>query len=152
MGFLEKLFKRRSATADDRTETAAIEELTRAAFFGDDAKVKVLLGRGAVDVTQRDQRGMTALMAASAQGHADVVETLLAAGAKVNEQDKTGLTPLMSACIDGHLKVAKVLLARGADVDVVDKNGMTALKYSSLSSGGHTDVVKILHLAKKSGG
>ena len=45
----------------------------------------------------KDKDGTTALMAASARGHFDVVSTLLAAGANINDQNDDGHTALMFA-------------------------------------------------------
>ena len=66
--------------------------LIEAAKKGDLEKVKPLLDNGA-QVNHQDQYGMTALLWASINGHADVVGRLLAQeGVDVNQGDDDGAT------------------------------------------------------------
>src|SRR5204863_251149 len=72
--------------------------------------------------------GMTALMFASWEDHAEIVETLLEKGADPGISDKDGWTALMRAVFKGHTNTAKVLLARAADVSAEGSDQKTALK------------------------
>ena len=67
----------------------------------------------------KDDGGNTALVLASMQGHADVVE-LLADGAARDSRDNAGNTPLIWAAYRGHGKVVQLLLEAGASTDLVD--------------------------------
>jgi len=100
--------------------------LMTAARTGSLPSVKALLARGAVVDSKDDRRGQTAVMWAAAEGHADVVQTLIDAGADFRLRVPSGLTPLMFAAREGRLDVVRVLLKAGADAnDVipVDNNG-----------------------------
>jgi ankyrin repeat protein len=74
------------------------------------------------------QGGLTPLLLAAREGHADAVRTLLGAGADVNQVspgDKT--SPLLIATINGHYDLAKLLLDQGADPTLQADNGVTPL-------------------------
>ena len=58
--------------------------------------------------------GCTALMAASEEGHTDIVKLLIDAGAGVNYQDEEGYTALMYASKYGHKEISKLLREAGA--------------------------------------
>jgi ankyrin repeat protein len=78
--------------------------------------------------------GLSSLHLAARQGHIDVAEALLAAGADVNQRttgDKT--TPLIIAIINGHFDLARQLLDKGADPNLAQEtNGVTPL-YAALN-------------------
>lgn len=59
----------------------------------------------------------TALMAASAAGHVDLVKALIGAGAEVDGADNVSSTALSRAAAKGHAVVVAELLAAGAAVD-----------------------------------
>lgn len=71
--------------------------------------------------------GMTPLLYAARDGHADCAKLLLDAGAKIDLADANDLTPLLTALLNDKLAVAKLLLERGADVNVHDWWGRTPL-------------------------
>jgi ankyrin repeat protein len=67
------------------------------------------------DVNARDRwYGRTALMIAAAEGHADVVQLLIEAGAAIDLLDEEGSSALSLARSYGHLDVAAALVAAGA--------------------------------------
>lgn len=91
--------------------------LMTAARTGRLAPVKALLARGAVVDSKEDRRGQTALMWAAAEGHREVVQALIDAGADFLTRLPSGFTPLLFAIREGRIGVADVLLKAGADVN-----------------------------------
>jgi ankyrin repeat protein len=91
--------------------------LMTAARVGSVASVKALLARGGTVDAKDDRRGQTALMWAAAEGHADVVQTLIELGADVRLRLSSGFTPLLFAVREGRSGVVRVLLKAGADVN-----------------------------------
>jgi ankyrin repeat protein len=74
------------------------------------------------------QGGLTPLLFAARQGHADSVKRLVEVGADVNlvsAGDKT--SPLLMAIINGHFDLAGYLIDRGADVTLASAGGVTPL-------------------------
>jgi ankyrin repeat protein len=127
--------------------------MIEAALIADLAQVQALLAGGA-DASAVEQdgfyKGWTALMAASKQGHVEVVKALLARGADPKDAaqggDNKGVTALMLASEQGHVEVVKALLAGGADPKYVAQdglyNGCTALML--VSEQGIAEVAKLL--------
>jgi ankyrin repeat protein len=74
------------------------------------------------------QGGLTALLLAVREGHADAVRALLDAGADINQTTPADhTTPLLMASINGHYDLAMLLLARGADPNRASDAGNTPL-------------------------
>uniref|UniRef100_A0A3Q1EJA5 Ankyrin repeat domain 50-like n=1 Tax=Acanthochromis polyacanthus TaxID=80966 RepID=A0A3Q1EJA5_9TELE len=115
--------------------------------FGEVASL--LLERGA-DPAHRDDDGMTPLLLAAYEGHDDVVELLLEAGADVDETAgpdgnvpaAAAVTPLLAAAAMGHMRTVSRLLFWGAAVDAIDCEGRTALCLAA--ARGSTEVVRAL--------
>ncbi len=59
----------------------------------------------------------TALMWAAAEGHAEVVEELIKAGAEFRTTLASGFTPLLFAVREGHIGVVRTLVKAGVDVN-----------------------------------
>src|SRR5918996_2102639 len=96
---------------------AATAPVADAAMKGDREAVRTLLKQGA-DVNQPQGDGMTALHWAATGGHADLVETLLYAGANVRATTRLGAyTPLHLASQNGHAAIVGALVKAGADVN-----------------------------------
>lgn len=74
----------------------------------------------------------SALIGAAHNGHAEVVDMLIAAGADVNLVDHINLqTALILAAREGHTRVVDRLLAARARVNLVDAGGNSALMYAA---------------------
>lgn len=70
--------------------------------------------------------GYTALLFAARNGHIDVAQSLLAAGANIDNQAGNGSSPLVVATHSGHTELALMLLREGADANSMGA-GYTAL-------------------------
>lgn len=120
--------------------------LTRAALFGLQNVVKMLLEAGApidgtFDMTP-NLKSMTPLIFAIRHGHTELVEILIE-----NKPDLTicvdlGRLPLHIASMYGFASATKLLLDAGAQIDAVDDDGRTALYFACLA--GHYQGVQML--------
>ena len=89
----------------------------------------------------------TALIAASHLGHAEVVRTLIEAGAPLDHINNLGFTALIEAVILGdggpaHQATVRYLVAAGANKEIRDRLGYTPLDHADRR--GQPEVVKIL--------
>lgn len=83
-----------------------------------------------LDEQHRDNSGWTPLHYAAFEGHVDVCEALLEAGAKVDETDNDGKGALMLAAQEGHgALVERLLQHHAAPIDQHAHDGKTALRY-----------------------
>jgi uncharacterized protein len=105
---------------------AADLSLADAAEVADFAKVRALAEQK-VDVNSAQADGMTALHWAVHHDDAEVVATLIAAGAKVNAASRYGVTPLTLACRRGNAAIVESLLTAGAEANAALPGGETAL-------------------------
>ncbi|XP_026152159.1 ankyrin repeat domain-containing protein 50 [Mastacembelus armatus] len=139
------------ADGDGRTalSVAALCVPTAAGIKGYGEVANLLLEHGA-DPGHRDHDGMTPLLLAAYEGHDDVVELLLEAGADVDETAgpdgsvpaAAAVTPLLAAAAMGHMKTVSRLLFWGAAVDAIDCEGRTALCLAA--ARGSVEVVRAL--------
>jgi ankyrin repeat protein len=111
---------------DAKRRTYAFTPLHEAAFFGDEARVRQILGGGAVDVNAKGKAGMTALHLACWSGHVGIARLLLEAGAD-KEARYFAFTPLLEAARFGRLDVMRLLLEHGADAAVKGVADLTPL-------------------------
>jgi ankyrin repeat protein len=84
---------------------------------------------GLPDRGRRDSAkgGMTPLLYAARDGHAETAELLIAAGANVEQAEANAIRPLLMALLNNQLDVANQLLDAGASVNVDDFWGRTPL-------------------------
>ena len=90
-------------------------------------------------------RGNTALMWASHSGNVDMLESLLASGARINTRNGEDGTALMWAAKAGKDEAVDVLLHRGADPFFTATIGCTAAMLAKMN--GHHDIVERLEEA-----
>src|SRR6185436_790385 len=109
---------------------------------GNKDAVRALL-KQAADVNAAQGDGMTALHWAAMKDDAELVQTLLFAGANVRATTRIGsYTPLILAAKSGSSAAIAPLLKSGADANSATSNGTTALMLAAAS--GNTDAVKRL--------
>jgi ankyrin repeat protein len=121
-------------------------------YFVDDTKVSTLLQashRGLKDtvavllekhaasgnakegyVDDASDEGITPLIAASSEGHTEIVQALIAAGANVDKVDKDGTNALMAGSARANVEAVKALLEAGAKVNEQNVDGHTALMFA----------------------
>jgi ankyrin repeat protein len=108
-----------------------------AALTGDLENVKLLLAQGA-------KPSAAALSSAVTFGYADVVRTLIAAGASVDGTEATGINLLHWAAITNRAAVVPILVQAGAALNATDENGYTPLMYAATIDFGDADVLRAL--------
>src|SRR5687768_6071403 len=98
------------AAADGFASIPLVDAVKR----GDNAAVKTLLAQRA-DVNGAEPDATTALHWAAHRDDAEMVGTLLRAGARAGAATRYGMTPLALAVRNGSLPVVRLLLGAGAD-------------------------------------
>lgn len=121
--------------------SAATPPLVAAAARGDLPAVSKLLAEGA-PVNATDERGRTALMAATHADRPDIVQALLQAGADVNIRDARSDNPFLYAGAQGQLAILRLAIRAGADPRLTNRFGGTAL--IPAAERGHVEVVREL--------
>lgn len=122
-------------------EPTADQALIEAAGRGDTGAVKTLLAEGA-SVAARDERGRTALLAATQGNHIESAALLIAAGAEVNAKDQLQDSPYLYAGAEGRTEILKLTLAHGADLTSTNRFNGTAL--IPAAEKGHLANVRLL--------
>ena len=125
--------------------TSPREGLLDAAGRGDVDAVRALLDDGAdPDLARGD--GLTALHLAAREGHAEIVDVLIGAGAETGATTRIGdYTPLHLAGGAGHAEVVGALLEAGADpTAVTTSSGVTPLHLAAEARGGEGAVRLLL--------
>lgn len=114
----------------------------------DTLKLALELGCRATNVTSRYDG--TALIAAAHLGHAEVVRTLIKAGAPLDHVNNLGWTALIESIVLGdggarHTETLNALVAAGANVNLADRNQQTPLALARRR--GYAGMVKVLERA-----
>jgi uncharacterized protein len=122
------------------SQASTNRELIMAAERGDIAQVRNLLSRGA-QLEGRDDRGRTALLAATHGNQVEVARFLIAQGADVNAKDSIQDTPFLYAGAEGRVEILKLTLPR-ANLKDTNRYGGTAL--IPAAHHGHIEAVKVL--------
>ncbi|MFN7114932.1 MAG: ankyrin repeat domain-containing protein [Alphaproteobacteria bacterium] len=96
---------------------------------GDRGWLAALLQAGAD--TNAPHRGTLPLHLAARRGEFDIVDMLIARGAKIDGRDDAGRTALMIAAATGSAAEITALIQRGAAIDAADKEGNTAAHHAA---------------------
>ena len=112
-----------------------------AAERGDTDHVRELLKRG-VPINARDERGRTAILAATHGNKPETVKQLIEAGADINLQDNIKDNPFLYAGAEGLPEILKLLIQARADTKLTNRYGGTAL--IPAAEKGHVENVRML--------
>lgn len=124
--------------------------ITIAAVANDVPMLKLALEGGGNPKAVTSRYNGTALIAAAHLGHAEVVRTLIAAGAPLDHVNNLQWTALIESIVLGdggpnHTETLRALVEAGANVNIPDGKGMTPLTLAR--SRGYRDMVAILEKA-----
>jgi len=136
------------------------------ARMGREDELKYVLDNGAED-DEKDESGMTTLLWAAKNGHANICTLLLDRWEEVNVKDGDGMTSdfahlfghakictlllnrddigtttLHFAARNGHANICTLLLDRGVEVNTKNNGGCTALHFAAM--GGHANICVLL--------
>lgn len=115
--------------------------LYHASYFGLLGPARLILESGS-DVNAKGGHQFTALQAAAAGGHEQIVQLLLAMGADVNLQGGTCGTALNAAAYNAHKEVVRLLVAAGTDINI--QTGGTGNGLHAAAIGGCEETVQLL--------
>jgi len=114
--------------------------LSRAAFNGDLAAMRVLIGKGVA----ADARNSSALQNAAQSGCPECVRFLLVNGASAKAVSGSGRSPLFAAAQRGSIEIVQELLEQGAAPDPRDREDRTPLQFAVQSDYARPEIVKML--------
>ena len=119
-----------AAALVDASEGGQVAELARLlACYGD-------------DINAQDVDGSTALHAAAARGHADVLALLLDSGADIEACSNYRDTALHAAAREGHVGAVRTLLDRGASPHAKNKFGVRPMEVAERGGSGDWEGVR----------
>jgi ankyrin repeat protein len=132
----------RSAEQQRQLDGALID----AAWANDVPLARELIASGA-DVDFEDETQQSAYLIATSEGHRELLELTLSAGADLGALDSFDGTGLIRAAERGHAAIVGRLLQNGIAVDHVNRPGFTALHEAIIYGDGgqqYVDTVRLL--------
>lgn len=115
--------------------------LIQAAEAGDTPQVLQLIQQGA-NINGQDERGRTAVMAATHSNRVDTVRALIETGADINLRDNRMDNPFLYASAEGLFEIVKLTIEASADTRLTNRFGGTAL--IPAAERGHVEIVQEL--------
>ena len=112
-----------------------------AAQYGKSEIVKMLLAYKQL-IDSKTKSGATPLMCAVAEGHLEICEMLLKAGADPLAVRRNGWNAMHEAALNGRAVVVKMLLAHKQLLDSKSKTGHTPLMMAA--ENGHLEICEML--------
>jgi ankyrin repeat protein len=132
--------------ANAQTSSDSADRLYENAQSNDEVAVKSLLSSG-VDPNTWNQQGEPAIFAAAIMGNNEILQILIAAGARVDERSKAGDTAMLLVVLQGHRPdIVETLLSLGADANATDGyTKTTPLMQAARGTGPtHTTMIQTL--------
>ncbi len=131
----------------NKLEIDRYDIITIAAVANDVPMLKVALEGGGNPKAVTSRYDGTALIAAAHLGHAEVVRTLIAAGAPLDHVNNLQWTALIESIVLGdggrnHTDTLRALVEAGANVNIPDGSGATPLKLAK--NRGYREMIVIL--------
>ena len=115
------------------------------AVWNNDAKMVALLLNNGANAKQKfkgKKADIACLEIAAQEGHFDIAELLINAGADIHERSFHGHTPLRIAARNGRADLVKYFISKGSVVDTRGDDGATPLEQAAAK--GHLDIVMIM--------
>ncbi|WES30060.1 ankyrin repeat domain-containing protein [Varunaivibrio sulfuroxidans] len=112
-------------------------------YEGNVAKLKRQINKANVADYKTKHRD-TGLTIAAMQGHNEIAQMLIEAGADINARNKNGDTALTIAALNGNTAIIKMLLKAGADTSVRNRQKMRAVDIATQRLKEFTAAVKAL--------
>lgn len=120
------------------------DELISSAFHGNSAGVGAALAASAAIVNEVGTQDFPAIVAAATNGHDEVVQQLIGAGANVNAASpQTQATALGMAAQNGHMAVVELLVANRANANAATHQPPTTALWLA-AQNGFADMVVVL--------
>jgi ankyrin repeat protein len=120
------------------------DELISSAFHGNSADVGAALAASAATVNEVGSQEFPAIVAAAMNGHAQVVQQLIGAGADVNAASARGRgTALGMAAQNGHVAVIELLVENQADANAATHQPPTTALWLA-AQNGYADLAVVL--------
>jgi ankyrin repeat protein len=119
----------------DAEDADKLTALMRASARGDLNATRALLGKGADPNAKSSEAGVTALMFAAYFGHAEIVKTLVAGGARIDLKDNVGAAAVDWGAVGGHPALEKLLTGPGAALNPFLNLGTMALGLADKAAG-----------------
>lgn len=134
----------------DAFENDRYDVVTIASVANDVDMLKIALEAGARAGQTTSRYDGTALIAAAHLGHAEVVRTLIKAGAPLDHVNNLNWTALIESIVLGdggpnHVACLKALVDAGANVNIPDGNGVSPLQLAQRH--GFDEMVRLLKAA-----
>ena len=124
--------------------------ITIASVANDVPMLKLAIEGGASAKNITSPYDGTALIAAAHLGHAEIVRTLIAAGAPLDHVNNLGWTALIESIVLGdggknHTDTLEALVKAGANLNLADRAGFSPLRLAQVR--GYSEMAKILEAA-----